>query len=274
MRPVVSDSIAYWSQQQASVDGVLGGFGLGTLPMVETTGSRLFLLNLYPELCTVPSAIKPLESSPPDRPYRALDVGAGIGRVTSDVLLHLVDHVLLLEPVAPLIQQALANARDWPALVTKQKSVTFVQGILQAFNPSRPLHPLPDVADSTIKLLDRIGSPDEHLSDIDSGFDVIWCQWCLGYLDDPDLVSFLQRSKNALRDIEKGKSLIIVKENCCSDSEDGSAKTVFDEDDSSFTRSDMAWKSAFKKAGLRLIKEQVQEGLQEGLYPVKMYALK
>jgi len=241
------------------VDGVLGGFGLGTLPRVEATGSRLFLLNLYPELCTVPSAIKPLESSPPDRPYRALDVGAGIGRVTSDVLLHLVDHVLLLEPVAPLVQQALANARDWPALVTKQKSVTFVQGILQvrckllvlftpeiiaetcqAFNPSRPLHPLPDVADSTITLLDRIGSPDEHLSDIDSGFDVIWCQWCLGYLDDPDLVSFLQRSKNALRDIEKGKSLIIVKENCCSDSEDGSAKTVFDEDDSSYTRQVLA----------------------------------
>lgn len=27
----------------------------------------------------------------------------------------------------------------------------------------------------------------------------------------------------------------------------------------------------FKLAGLRLVREQVQEGLPEGLYPVKMY---
>jgi protein N-terminal methyltransferase len=118
-------------QQAATVDGVLGGFGTGSLPRVDSLGSRLFLLNLYPELCTVPSAIKPLNPSPPARPYRALDVGAGVGRVTSDVLLHLVDHVLLLEPVTQFIQQALATADSWPGLATKSKSVTFVQGVLQ-----------------------------------------------------------------------------------------------------------------------------------------------
>lgn len=36
------------------------------------------------------------------------------------------------------------------------------------------------------------------------------------------------------------------------------------------TRSDMAWKAAFREAGLRLVKEQVQEGLPDGLYVVKM----
>ena len=32
----------------------------------------------------------------------------------------------------------------------------------------------------------------------------------------------------------------------------------------------MAWKKAFELAGLRLVREQVQEGLPEGLYVVKM----
>ena len=34
-------------------------------------------------------------------------------------------------------------------------------------------------------------------------------------------------------------------------------------------RSDLAWKKIFKDAGLTLIKEEVQHGLPEGLYPVK-----
>jgi len=40
------------------------------------------------------------------------------------------------------------------------------------------------------------------------------------------------------------------------------------------TRSDKAWKVIFKQAGLKLVREQVQEGLPEGLYVVKMYALR
>lgn len=36
------------------------------------------------------------------------------------------------------------------------------------------------------------------------------------------------------------------------------------------SRSDMAWKKIFTDADLVLIKEQVQHGLPEGLYAVKM----
>jgi len=68
--------------------------------------------------------------------------------------------------------------------------------------------------------------------------------------------------------------LIMVKENICSDYEDGSPQTVFDDEDSSLTRSDNAWKAIFKQAGLRLIREKVQDGLPEGLFVVKMYALR
>lgn len=45
---------------------------------------------------------------------------------------------------------------------------------------------------------------------------------------------------------------------------------MFDEDDSSLTRSDLAWKVAFKQAGLKLIREEVQSGFPEELFPVKM----
>ncbi|KAJ3801328.1 AdoMet dependent proline di-methyltransferase-domain-containing protein [Lentinula aff. detonsa] len=294
--PVVEDGIRYWTDQPASVDGVLGGYGTGSLPRVDALGSRLFLLHLYPELCTVPSALKPLEPQTVSQPIRALDVGAGVGRVTSDVLLHLVSDVCLLEPVTPFIQEALQNARKsaavtsptptrgghaihWPGLADLTKSVTFLQGTLQVFDPTHPLVSLD--SSSSVTFLDRIGSrpnPGDPLSDIDSRFDVIWCQWCLGHLSDSDLVAFLKRSHAALRnqgiDGHSGKSLIIVKENVCSDAEDGGPRTVFDEQDSSFTRSDMAWKAAFREAGLRLVKEQVQEGLPDGLYVVKMYAMK
>lgn len=35
----------------------------------------------------------------------------------------------------------------------------------------------------------------------------------------------------------------------------------------------MAWKLVFQQAGLKLVKEQVQGGLPEGLYVVKMSVL-
>ncbi|ESK94550.1 methyltransferase domain-containing protein [Moniliophthora roreri MCA 2997] len=281
--PDVSEGIAYWTSQPATIDGVLGGFGTGSLPRVDALGSRLFLLSLFPELSAVPSALRPLKNPSPKLPIRALDVGAGVGRVTRDVLLHLVPHVLLLEPVHPFIQEALSGARSsasdpsvpkhqqWTGLADKSKSVTFIQGTLQDCDPSQPLNP----SSSSTKFLDRIGaipSDGNSLSDVNSGFNVIWCQWCLGHLKDDDLVAFFKRSRNALRTDNgfPGRSLIVVKENCCSDTPLGEARTVFDDSDSSFTRSDIAWKDAFKKAGLRLVKEQVQEGLPDGLYKVKM----
>ncbi|KAF8077899.1 alpha-N-methyltransferase NTM1 [Lyophyllum atratum] len=276
--PDVTDGIEYWATQPASYDGVLGGYGTGTLPRIDSLGSRLFLLHLYPELSIVPSSIRPLEPKLPLR-IRALDVGAGVGRVTSDVLLHLVSDVVLLEPVGHFVQEAFAKARisqstdalqrgqrPWKGIADQTKSVTILQGTLQEFDPMKPHH---------VTFLDRVGyQPPRALDDINMGFDIIWCQWCLGHLSDLDLVAFLRRSHAALREKEKGRSLIVVKENLCQDNDDGSPCTVFDEQDSSLTRSDRAWKDIFDQASLRLVMEQVQEGLPEGLYIVKMYGLR
>lgn len=276
-QPDLNDGIDYWSSQPASLDGVLGGFGTGSLPRVDALGSRLFLLHLFPELSTVDSALKPIDDPRLSHRIRALDVGAGIGRVTADVLLFLVSDVLLLEPVTPFVQEALARARhaaatpqrNWCGLADQYTSVTFVQGTLQDFDPAHPL------ANPPAKFLQRVGySPEEPLEDVDSGFDVIWCQWCLGHLNDAQLVEFFRRSHAALREKDRGRSLIVVKENVCSDTADGGPKSSFDDQDSSLTRSDSAWKAVFTQAGLRLVREQVQEGLPEGLYTVKMYALR
>ncbi|KIM87145.1 hypothetical protein PILCRDRAFT_4356 [Piloderma croceum F 1598] len=293
--PVVKDGIEYWNTQPASLDGVLGkslypyhpppqvdATLCKSLPRVDALGSRQFLLGLLPELSTVPSAIRPL--SPPQIQHRtrALDVGAGIGRVTSTVLLHLIEDVVLLEPVDSFINGAysagMASAKGqgkagerWKGIQEGTKSVTFLQGTLQSFDPTHPL--------SSTKLIGRVGytpqsSPD---SDINVPLDVAWCQWCLGHLSDVDLISFLQRCKAALR--VGGRSLIVVKENLCRDFGEEldtvvGPRTVFDEQDSSLMRSDLAWKKIFKDAGLILMKEQTQHGLPEGLYEVKMYALR
>ncbi|KAF7778681.1 hypothetical protein Agabi119p4_3026 [Agaricus bisporus var. burnettii] len=272
--PVISDGLQYWETQPATYDGVLGGFGTGSLPRIESCGSRLFLLHLLPSLSNVPSAFRPLVSSSgrPKR-IRALDVGAGIGRVTSDTLLHLVDDVVLLEPVASFVQQALARGRAsldisnpepvrWRGIAERVKSVTFLQGTLQEFDPMNP---------HRVKFLDRVGyEPARPHDDIGMGFDVIWCQWCLGHLSNEDLVDFFKRCKSALRDKE---SVIVIKENLCPDTA-GQATIVFDDQDSSLTRSDKTWKTLFEAAELSLVQEKIQEGLPHGLYVVKMYALR
>jgi protein N-terminal methyltransferase len=206
------------------------------LPRIESLGSRLFLLHLLPSLSSVPSAFQPLVStSGRSKRTRALDVGAGIGRVTSDTLLHLVDDVILLEPVASFVQKAVARGRAsldlsnpehlrWRGIAERTKSVTFLQGTLQEFDPLYP---------HRVEFLDRIGyEPARPEGDIGLGFDVIWCQWCLGHLSNEDLINFFKRCKLALRDKE---SVIVVKENCCLDT-DGQATIVFDDQDSSLTR--------------------------------------
>lgn len=162
--------------------------------------------------------------------------------MTSTVLLHLVDDVVLLEPVDSFIKEAydagMVSASEtgpvkpglrWKGIKDRTKSVTFLQGTLQSFDPSQPL--------SASKFIGRVGYTPSNLdptSDINEKLDVAWCQWCLGHLSDIDLIVFLKRCKNVLR--EGGRSLIVVKENLCRNQEDGSARTVFDEQDSSLTR--------------------------------------
>lgn len=140
--------------------------------------------------------------------------------MTSDVLLHLVSHVILVEPVQPLISEALASSKNWKGIASKEKSVLLLQQPMQQFDPSEPLEE------------EIIYGHCGAAADTKPGYDVIWAQWCLGHLSDTQLIRFLKQSQASLRP----GGVIVVKENCCGDARDGESEYVFDEDDSSITR--------------------------------------
>ena len=121
-------------------------------------------------------------------PRRALDCGAGIGRITKRLLLPIFKEVDMVE----LNQKFLDQAPGFIGEESSRVKSRFCSG-LQDFTPK-----------------------ERH-------YDVIWCQWVLGHLKDDDLVQFFQRCKKGLSE----NGLIFVKENVTSedrefDSEDSS----------------------------------------------------
>ena len=98
-------------------------------------------------------------------------------------------------------------------------------------------------------------------------YDLIWNQWCLGHLTDKQLVAYIERCKKALTT----DGWIIVKENM---STNVKGEDIFDQQDSSVTRTDQKFRQLFKETDIRLIKTEVQRGFPKGLYPVRFYALK
>lgn len=111
-----------------------------------------------------------------------------IGRVTEGLLLRVCDNVDVIEPVEKFTQKL-------------QK----VPGVQNVFNTGL-----------------EGWQPIEGLK-----YDLIWIQWCVGYLTNDQLVSFLKLCQTAL----KPTGYIVVKENVVS-----SDKDLFDETDSSVTR--------------------------------------
>ncbi|GAA5867825.1 hypothetical protein JCM1840_003457 [Sporobolomyces johnsonii] len=309
--PDFEAGVAYWANTEASVDGVLGGYGEGTpVPRLDATSSRLLILSLLPSLSTIvpPHASSSTVTPPrPQRTFRALDCGAGIGRVTSTVLLPLFDTVDLVEPVPSFVKQAKKNAlagkEGWRALhppaaapnvnegakperEVQLKGVRIWRAGLQHFDPLCPSRPIVESSgvpsSSKVELFAQLGGPalpwpdpTRELDLAQEGYDLVMVQWCVGHLDDPSLVEFLKRSRSALRTSRDGKveGFIIVKENTCKDTDGAGAGRLFDDSDSSITRSDKAFREVFKQAGLKLLRREVQQGFPKELFPVVAYAL-
>jgi len=220
------------------------------VPRLDAASSRLLLLALIPQLSTI---TPPHLSSPPtprSTPYRALDCGAGIGRITSSVLLPLFPIVDLVEPVPSFLAAAnkhAAEAREgWkltkvapPGGVVRQ--VRLWQAGLQYFDPS-PARMATGVEGGKVELVAKVGEgewPDEAEEwEGQKGLDVCWVQWCVGHLSHDQLVAFLKRAKAALRRGQAGEveGFVVVKENVCKDDDGDGAGALFDEDDSSTTR--------------------------------------
>lgn len=142
------------------------------------------------------------------RRSKALDVGSGIGRVTASVLMPLCDSVDLVEPSRHFIQEAhrAATAGEWRSLArpsssasNSHKTARFYANSLQGFDPCKKRN------QGLIGSLDQARIVDAHApskqrqegaadgTDVDAhqtvqaegedtpGYDVIWCQWCLGH---------------------------------------------------------------------------------------------
>jgi protein N-terminal methyltransferase len=100
-------------------------------------------------------------------------------------------------------------------------------------------------------------------------YDLIWTQFCVGHVTDAQLGFYLQRCRDALKET----GVIVFKENI---STDPNGSDMYDEEDSSVTRTDEKFRALFKEAGLNVIASELQLGFPKSfkLLPVRFYALR
>lgn len=157
------DAEKYWKEIPATVDGMLGGFS--HLSSTDIAGSTKFLHRFI------------RGANAPTGHHRALDCGAGIGRITKRLLIPNFVTVDMVE----LNPDFLDKARTYLEGAASKVEHYYAVG-LQNFTPD----------------LGR--------------YDVIWCQWVLGHLADEDFVAFFQRCRSGLAP----NGVIVVKENVTS----------------------------------------------------------
>ncbi|KAG0141906.1 hypothetical protein CROQUDRAFT_663250 [Cronartium quercuum f. sp. fusiforme G11] len=238
----------YWDEVAAAEptnNGVLGGFGNGSLPRVDSLSSRLFILTLNRHLSFPTTPV----------PRRALDIGAGIGRVSRDVLLPVLGSLAtvdMVEPAAGFVQAAL----EVSSKMTKGGHLRMWKMPIQDFWDRSP----------GLEPAWSLGSELVVKSELKK-YDLIWCQWAVGHLSDDELVAFLRRSA---RELEVEGGMIVVKENV----HEGEEASVFDAVDGSLTRSDELFRKLFAMAGLVVLRTEVQKGFPTELLKVNIYALK
>lgn len=133
----------YWAEVPATVDGMLGGYG--SVSNLDIQGSKMFLRKL-------------LETDDRAGCTRALDCGAGIGRITKHLLLPMFDKVDMVEQN----EQFVEKSKDYIGPKLYQKVGTAHAVDLQDFAVSA------------------------------NEYDVIWIQWVLAYVKDDALVEFLK----------------------------------------------------------------------------------
>lgn len=182
-------ALSYWSSIAPDVDGMLGGYG--SLSRLDLQGSANFVVKLRRRSSMFPPSRPPLLA-------RAVDCGAGIGRITQGLLAKVCEVVDLVEPVARFVTEVREGER---------------------------MAPLRDSG----KLGEVWQQPLEEWQPAPGRYTLVWNQWCLGHLKDAALVGYLVRCRHAL---QQG-GWIVVKENMSTD-EDGS--DIFDPVDSSVTR--------------------------------------
>ncbi|XVF23037.1 hypothetical protein REPUB_Repub13aG0003400 [Reevesia pubescens] len=151
--------VAYWEGVEASVDGVLGGFG--EVNDADIKGSEAFLNTLLHER---------FDGGGRNQHLVALDCGSGIGRITKNLLIRYFNEVDLLEPLSHFLDAARESlSQEYFVASDVHKATNFYCTPLQEFTPDA------------------------------GRYNVIWIQWCIGHLTDDDFVSFFKRAKVGLK---------------------------------------------------------------------------
>jgi SAM-dependent methyltransferase len=140
-------AISYWSSVPATVDGVLGGYG--RVSPLDLTESASFLDALAAQGCS---------TMPGSADSRAVDCGAGVGRITGGLLMQRFARVDVVEPVEHFLAQARVD------LAQRGHVGEFHLVGLEAFDAPR------------------------------NTYDCVWVQWVIGHLVDDHMVDFLQVS--------------------------------------------------------------------------------
>ncbi|KAI9682106.1 MAG: Alpha N-terminal protein methyltransferase 1 [Caeruleum heppii] len=220
-----AEALKYWSSISPDVNGMLGGFP--QISRIDLQGSANFLAKIRRQSS---STTRPIE--------RAVDCGAGIGRVTKGFLSKVAKVTDIVEPVEKFVDEI----RHGESLAPLRK-----KGLIGEVH--------------------RIGLEDWLPQE--KGYDLIWNQWCLGHLTDLQLVAYLQRCGLALRD----GGFLVIKENMSTDSDEAD---IFDDVDNSVTRTDKKFRGLFAEGGLRIVQTELQSGFPRelGLFPVRFYALR
>ncbi|XP_059667613.1 alpha N-terminal protein methyltransferase 1 isoform X2 [Cornus florida] len=119
------EGVGYWEGVEASVDGVLGGFGHVNEPDIK--GSEVFLNTLFAERF----------DGGRNRHLVALDCGSGIGRVSKNLLIRYFNEVDVLEPVSHFLEAARENLAPENLMVSDMhKAANFYCVPLQEFTPN------------------------------------------------------------------------------------------------------------------------------------------
>lgn len=111
-------AMEYWSSQDASINGVLGGFG--DLHPTDLAGTELFLNQVSLQYSQIPAN------------GIGADCGAGVGRITQFLLSKKLGRIDLIEPCAKLLEQAKI---DLPKSMPVASIGEFVNEPLQTWNP-------------------------------------------------------------------------------------------------------------------------------------------
>jgi protein N-terminal methyltransferase len=216
----------YWAGIPQDLDGVLGG--QTHIDGVDVAESRAFL-------------VERVQGARGVGARRALDLGAGIGRVTRALLARHFATVDLVEQDAAMLEKARAELAADASLPPGRVGATLVAGL-----------------------------QDLRFAELGAGgaaprYDCVWLQWVVGCVLDVDYVALLREAAAHL----SAGGCVVVKDNCAADN----TAFVYDCTDASVARGRAYHEACFRLAGLRVVEEDAQRQWDKELMTVRLWML-